>query len=212
MDCCQCQGIEQTFADELVARELRNYNQDGPNQTTQMLIDAVQAQAVGGLTLLDIGGGVGAIQHALLAAGARSATAVEASTAYARTSEQEAQRRELSDRLTVHHGNFVELADEIEPHGVVTLDRVICCYHDLPGLLGAAAAKATRLLGLVYPRVGLHARLFRSALNLVMFLTRNPYRSYVHSDRAVSGILEPAGWRTVSYEKTLLWQVVVWAK
>lgn len=212
MDCCQCQGVERIFAEEMAARELREYQKDGPNRTTEMLIEAVRQQGVEGLTLLDIGGGVGAIQHALLDAGASSATAVEASTAFARTSQLEAERRELSERIAVHHANFVDLADQIDPHDVVTLDRVICCYHDLQGLLGSAAGKARHLVALVYPRVSLHTWLFAKAANLVWLLTRNPFRTFIHPDRKVARILEEAGWRTVSHEKTLLWQVVVWAR
>lgn len=212
MNCCQCEGIEREFSADEAERMLREYQDEGPNNTTQMLIDAVRQQGVGGLTLLDIGGGVGAIQHALLEAGARSATAVEASTAYARTSEQEAERLELADRITVHHSDFVAMADQIQPHDVVTLDRVICCYHDLDGLLGKAAARANRLVGLVYPRTNLHIRLVSKAANLVLFLARNPFRTYVHSDGIVRGILEGLGMRTVFHENTLLWQVVVWAK
>lgn len=212
MDCCQCQGIERIFADDQASRELRDYQEDGPNQTTELLIEAVGAQGVEGLTLLDIGGGVGAIQHALLEAGARSATAVEASTAFARSSELEAHRRELSERITVRHANFVDVAGEIEPHDVVTLDRVICCYHDLPGLLGAAVKKANRLVALVYPRTTFYVWLAAKAANLVWFLTRNPFRTFIHPDRKVHGILEGAGWHRVSYEKTLLWQVVVWGR
>jgi len=191
---------------------LQDYHEEGPSVTTQMLIDAVREHAVDGLTLLDIGGGVGAIQHELLQSGAGSATAVEASTAFVRTAENEAKRLELADRVTVKHGNFVELATEIPAHDLVTLDRVICCYHDLPGLLGAAAQHANRLIGLVYPRTSLHIRLAAWAANLVWFLTRNPFRTFIHSDREVRSILEAAGLHQVFYDKTLLWQVVVWIR
>lgn len=212
MDCCQCKGIEREFSADEAERMLQEYREEGPSETTQLLIDAVRQQGVQDLTLLDIGGGVGAIQHALLDAGASSVTAVEASTAYAHTAREEAQRRDLSERITVHHADFVEVADELAPHDVVTLDRVICCYHDLQGLLGKAAERATRMVALVYPRTGLHFRLASKAANLVLWLARNPFRTFVHSDRDVRKILEGVGMRTVFYDKTLLWQVVVWAK
>jgi magnesium-protoporphyrin O-methyltransferase len=51
-------------------------------KTTRELIDALITAGVNEMTLLDIGGGLGAIQHELLAAGASQATHVEASTAY----------------------------------------------------------------------------------------------------------------------------------
>ena len=64
MNCCQCQGIEEVFSQEHVDRELSRYRTKGPNKTTHLLTDAILAAGVEGQTLLDIGGGVGAIQHA----------------------------------------------------------------------------------------------------------------------------------------------------
>ncbi len=69
MSCAQCQGIERMFDRRAAERELRQYRAAGPGGTTRLLIDALKAEGVAGLTLLDIGGGVGAIQHELLRAG-----------------------------------------------------------------------------------------------------------------------------------------------
>ncbi|MBI2171194.1 MAG: hypothetical protein HYU30_04125 [Chloroflexi bacterium] len=82
MNCCQCQGIEDFFSSRLAARELKHYRKKGPWKTTTMLIEALKREGLSGATLLDIGGGVGAIQHELLKASAGSATNVDASTAY----------------------------------------------------------------------------------------------------------------------------------
>ena len=89
--------------------------------------------------MLDIGGGIGAIQLELLAAGASRAQAVDASEAYVETARAEAERRGYGDQTTARVGDFVELAPSIEPADVVTLDRVVCCYPDVDALLGAAA-------------------------------------------------------------------------
>ena len=64
------------------ASELRRYREKGPIPSTKALIDALLAESVEGATVLDIGGGVGAIQHELLAAGAAHATSVDASAPY----------------------------------------------------------------------------------------------------------------------------------
>lgn len=82
MTCRQCQGIESFFDQKEANKELKGYRKKGPAKTTQMLIDALRAAGVQGSTLLDIGGGVGAIQYELLKAGASGAVSVEASTAY----------------------------------------------------------------------------------------------------------------------------------
>lgn len=115
MTSCQCQGIEQCFNPRLVTQELDRYRKKGASKSTRRLIAALEAQGVTGMTLLDIGGGVGAIPHALLQDGVSTVTAVDASTAYLNAARDEAQRRGLSERIQFEHGNFVDLAPGIAP-------------------------------------------------------------------------------------------------
>jgi magnesium-protoporphyrin O-methyltransferase len=61
MDCCQCEGIETLFNEKEAKHKLKVYRKDGPAKTTRMLVEALRVEGVQGLTLLDIGGGVGAI-------------------------------------------------------------------------------------------------------------------------------------------------------
>ncbi len=124
MNCCQCQGNEELFSQEFVTKELTRYRANGPGKTTRMLIEAIEAEGVGGLSLLDIGGGVGAIQHELIDAGVETVTSVDASTAYLNAAKAEAQRRGLTDHVSYHHGNFVDLAADIAHADIVTLERV----------------------------------------------------------------------------------------
>ena len=93
MDCCQCHGIEEQFDHAEAARKLREYRRSGPARTTRLLLDELAREGVAGLTLLDIGGGIGAIQHALLKAGAAHATDIDASTAYLAAAREEASRQ-----------------------------------------------------------------------------------------------------------------------
>ena len=69
MSQCQCEDIEHRFDTQRVTNELNQYRLHGMAKTTRLLVEALQAQGVDGMTLLDIGGGVGAIAHALLEAG-----------------------------------------------------------------------------------------------------------------------------------------------
>src|SRR3972149_11462112 len=104
MSCAQCQVIERMFDRRAAERELSQYRAAGPGGTTRRLINARKAEGVAGLTLLDIGGGVGAIQHELLRAGARSATAVDASSAYLDAARAEVARLGSAARGGCHHG------------------------------------------------------------------------------------------------------------
>src|SRR5262245_52105284 len=110
MASCQCKGIENIFDDRMARRELKQFLRSGPSNETKLLINTLKSQGVEGLSVLDIGAGVGAIHFALLEAGGSTATDVDASTSYLRVAEQEAARRGYSGRATYLHGNFVDLA------------------------------------------------------------------------------------------------------
>ena len=180
-----CQGIDSMFGERTAARDLERYRRRGPSGPTRRLLAELRAYEIDGASVLDIGGGIGAIQHELLAAGARQATSVEASAAYLRAARQETERRGHGEQITYHQGDFVALADLIEPADVVTLDRVICCYPDLEALVGRSADRARRLYGLVHPRDSWWARLACSLANLGCRVTRKPFRAYVHPVAAV---------------------------
>ena len=110
MACCQCQGTERLFDRREAQRKLHAYARHGPDWTTRLLLDAVRATGVEGATLLDIGGGAGVAQLELLAAGVRSATDVDASSAYLDVAHEEAQRRGYGDRVSYRHGDFVAVS------------------------------------------------------------------------------------------------------
>ena len=212
MDCCQCQGIEDLFDTKQAARDLRAYRKKGPSGTTQLLIEAIKSADVAGHSILDIGGGVGAIQHELLKAGASSVVSVDASSAYTQVARDEAQRQGHADRVTRLHGNFVDLAPQIEPADVVTLDRVICCYHDVRSLVGLAAQRATSMIGLVYPPDNWIFKRGARFMNLFMRLRQSPFRGFVHPSALVDLVIRGNGLQQRFYRRTLMWQVVVYGR
>ena len=162
-----------------------------------------------GRTLLDIGGGVGAVQHQLLASGAREATDVDASSAYLRAARSEAERLGFEGRVLYHYGNFLDLARGIPPADIVTLDRVICCYDDMEGLVGASADKAHRLYGLVYPRDAWWTRLVFRIMNLGHRIRGSQFQAFAHRTAAVESILGEHGLVRTFQSIAGLWQVAV---
>jgi SAM-dependent methyltransferase len=213
---CQCDGIERCFNPRRVTSDLERYRKRGPVKSSRLLVEALRAQGVEGLTLLDIGGGVGAVIHALLQAGARQATDVDAAAAYLAAARDEAQRRGLAERISFRHGDFVALAPTLPAADVVTLDRVICCYDDMPALVGLSAARAQKLYGVVYPRDTWWIRLFMRVQNVTMRATRAPMRApmrfFVHPTAAVEAAIRAQGLERRSYRTAGPWQVVVYAR
>jgi magnesium-protoporphyrin O-methyltransferase len=213
MDCCQCQGIETLFNRKEAQRRLASYRKDGAARTTRILIDALRAAGIrNGATLLDIGGGIGAIQHELLQGSVETATGIEASSAYLSAAQQEAERQGHAGRISFRHGNFVDLAPHLPPADIVTLDRVICCYHDMQSLVALSSAKATSLYGLVYPRDTWWTRAFIYLGNLYFRMTRNPFRTFIHPTQAVDKLVRDNGLQQRFYKTSGPWQVVVYAR
>lgn len=170
------------------------------------------AEGIEGASVLDIGGGVGAIPHRLLRSGARRATEVDASGAYLRAARDEAERQGHMDRIDFRHGDFVELAPDIAQHDVVTLDRAICCYGDMPALVSASADRAGRLYGVVLPRDAWWNHMGIFLVNAGLRLFRSSFRVFVHPTEAVERRLREQGLERIFRRRRLVWQVAVYAR
>jgi 2-polyprenyl-3-methyl-5-hydroxy-6-metoxy-1,4-benzoquinol methylase len=212
MNCCQCQGIEKLFDDKLVNRDLARYHSKGADKTTMLMVAALEKEGVRGLSVLDIGGGVGAVQHALLDAGAQKAMDVDASPAYLRAARAEAERRGLSDRVDFLYGNFIDLAEHIQHADIVTLDRVICCYDNMEKMVSLSLAHAGKLYGMVYPRDSWWMKIGLAVMNFIFKLQRNPFRIFPHPSQVVEAMIKANGLVRRYYHRTLAWQVAVYAR
>jgi magnesium-protoporphyrin O-methyltransferase len=113
--------------------------------------------------------------------GVSHSTHVDASTAYLQASKEEANRLGHGDRVTYLQGDFVALAPTLPAADIVTLDRVICCYHDMPALVGLSAARAGKFYALVFPRDTWWIKLGTPVVNFLLSLKRTPFRVFAHS-------------------------------
>ena len=208
---CTC-GCPNTFSSKEADNDLKRYLKQGPDGTTRSLIDAIAAEGVEGATLLDIGGGIGAIPLELLAKGAASVTSVDATEAYVQVARAEAARRGYGDRIRPLIGTFETLASEVEPADIVTLDRVVCCDPDMPGLLGAVTQRAKRIVGLVYPRETWWNRVAARLFGIWGWLTRDTTRWRLHSHADIDAILGRAGFARRDVTRSVIWQVVLYVR
>jgi magnesium-protoporphyrin O-methyltransferase len=175
-----------------------------------MLIDALTAEGVESATAIDIGGGIGAIQHELLAAGAAHVTSVDASDAYIRAAREESERRGLSGRVTYHRADFLQLAQTIPAADIVTLDRVINVCPDWKRMIQVSAARTRRLYGLVYPRDTLPVRMVVSVMNRLVW--RGRVRAAVPSPEVIDELTIQAGLVRLFSKTTGPWQVAVYRR
>jgi magnesium-protoporphyrin O-methyltransferase len=181
MDCCDPAVYDDQFDARRADDRLREYRKNGPNGWTTRLIDGLSTgSGVEGLTVLDIGAGVGAVHHALLEAGATSAVDVDASGPYIAASRSEAERRGLAERVTYVKGDAVARAADLAEADLVALDRVVCCYPHVEALVRVAADRTRRRLGLVLPRDDAWIRAGVDISNRWSALRGNPFRVHVH--------------------------------
>jgi magnesium-protoporphyrin O-methyltransferase len=211
-DGCGCEGFTSIFDRRTADADLARYRRAGPDRTTSLLLDLIGRTRADGKTVLDIGAGVGVIDHELLRAGAAHATLVDASRPSQAVAREEGQRRGQLDRMTFVEGDFVARAAALESADVVTLDRVVCCYPDVDALVSTSAAKARSLYGLVLPRDRRLLRLGIRLINLWFRLRRNPYRAFAHPNATVDRHALAAGLRPTAEATTFVWRVVLYER
>ena len=209
MDCCGTNIYDEEFDARQAERDLRDYRANGPTAWTARLIAGLTGVGVDGMTVLDIGGGVGAVHHALLASGARAATDVDASGHYLAAARGEAERRGLADRVTFMRGDAVRLARDLPAADLVALDRVVCCYPNMEALVGVAATRTRRRLGIVLPRDTRWVRAAVALRNGWSALTRDPFRVYAHRTASLLAVAETAGLTLVSSHRGLFWESLI---
>ena len=213
MECCQCEGIEIKFDQKYVAKKLKKYREKGSKKTTRILIDVLKDAMDHEMTLLDIGSGLGDIQHELLHAGVTESINCEASSGYIDACKDEAERQGRAHRITHIKGNFVDSAESIPSADIVTLDRVICCYHDMPELVNKSLSKTRKLYGIVIPIDKWWVKLAISIYyNLRFLIQRNPFRIFVHPTEDVETLITNHGFRNIFYQIKGTWQISVYEK
>jgi 2-polyprenyl-3-methyl-5-hydroxy-6-metoxy-1,4-benzoquinol methylase len=208
MSCCRPpRGYEKMFGERSARRDAKRYRRKGLDDTARVMVAFLGRRGLAGASVLEIGGGVGALEAELLRAGAARAVNVELSPYY------EATARELWREAGVEQAAAYEVADlaadgrQVGPADVVVMHRVICCYQDYEGLVGAAAGRARRYLVMSFPRERVFIRAGLGVVNLVARLLRWEYRSYVHPVAGIVAAAERHGLRTELTHRGLVWQV-----
>jgi 2-polyprenyl-3-methyl-5-hydroxy-6-metoxy-1,4-benzoquinol methylase len=188
--CCST-DYRKLFNRKFAARDARNFRAHGLRGSSKALVGL--AGDVRGASVLDIGGGVGAIGLELLAAGAEHATTVELSAGYDEEAAELAAERGVANRVDRRVADIVEDAGAFEPHDVVVMHRVVCCYPDVDALIGAAADLTRTRLVLTYPQERRWISAGLAVVNAFLRLRRCGFRTYLHPVERIVGLAEQHG-------------------
>jgi len=193
MACCTgyC-AAEAQFTRKLAERDLRRYCRRGPDKVTRLLLTELRRWPLQGMSILDVGGGIGVIGMELASSGVSSATVVEASPAYFDVARGEVESRYGSRPTRFVVGDFTAMAPTLPDADVITLDRVVCCYPNAEDLLRSAAQRARRLVAFSYPRNRWYVRAFIAFENFWRRLRGNPFRAFLHPPERMHAVLGAA--------------------
>jgi hypothetical protein len=207
--CCRPGSYERIFGARQAKLDASRYRRRGLRGTARGLVRL--AGDVSGETVLEVGGGVGAIELELLAAGAARATNVELSGEYEEEAEMLLAERGLSERVDRRVADFV--TEPVGPHDVVVMHRVVCCYPDVDVLVGVAAAHTGRRLLLTYPRERPWTRAGMWAINLCLRISGCGFRAFVHPVVRMTAAAQREGLALERRERPgLIWENAVYER
>jgi magnesium-protoporphyrin O-methyltransferase len=201
-----------TFGEDEAKANLKDYRKRGPAKQTKLILEAVRSLGLKDAALLDIGGGIGTIHHELLKDVASQATHVDASSAYLKVATEEAKRMGHEARVNFIHADFTDVAEELPQVDVVTLDRVVCCYPNMRGLLTAAASKSRAAIALTYPREEWYIKAGMAVMNFVQKLRNDPFRVFVHSVSEMEALLKAEGLKRITTRRLFVWEMSLYQR
>jgi 2-polyprenyl-3-methyl-5-hydroxy-6-metoxy-1,4-benzoquinol methylase len=206
--CCDPLGCNDMFGPRFARHLTSRYRKRGLDKTAARMVAYLVDRGLDGASVLEIGGGVGAIQLELLGQGASRTTNLELVDAYDADATELAETAGMRDRMTRRQVDIAATPDEVEAHDIVVMHRVVCCYPDYERLLTAAADHARRLLVFSHPPRNWMSWTFTRLQNVSFRLVGKSFRTFAHPPAAMVAVVEGRGMRTDYTYRGPVWQVV----
>ena len=196
------------FGPKAARQSLEGYRRKGLGVLSRRMADAAIARGVQGARVLEIGGGIGALQSELLRAGADRGEIVELVGSYEESAYELARESGLEDRVSYRVADVLESPEEVGDADVVILDRVVCCSPDGVELAAAAARLTRHMLLMSFPRDVVWARAGVRLLNVGLWAMRRSFRTFVHPTSTLLTAAETEGLRLADRGRTRFWEFV----
>ena len=211
MNCCSRHiGAAQTCFGWMSKRYERRYRRKGLDDNQLLLVRELESIGLDGLTLLEVGCGVGALHQTLLEKGASTATGIDLAPRMLELAENRARDHKLEQRTQYRLGDFVEMSKSLSRVDVTVLDKVVCCYPAPKELIRATLDCTSRVIALTYPRKHLLGEINNMIWNFGFWLFRSDFRGFMHEPRLVQESVEAGGFKCVFIRDSLMWHTQVY--
>jgi 16S rRNA G966 N2-methylase RsmD len=206
-DCCSPKGYRSIFSEKRAHAEARRYRRRGLDRTSRRIAELLKQQGIVGRTLLEVGGGIGAIQIELLRAGITRAVNIELTPTYEEAAQGLLREAGLEARVDRRVMDFAEATSEVEAADIVIMNRVICCYPDMPKLAGAAADHTREVLVMSFPKERWWTRAVISVADLALRVARQQFQVFLHPPDKIFATAERHGLKSVANQTSFFWEV-----
>ena len=187
-------------------KSLSRYRRKGLDTIERRMVASVPATALDGASILEIGGGIGAIQAEFLAAGANRGEIIELVSAYEPYARELAHEKGLDNRSTFRVADILDEPEDVAPRDIVVLNRVVCCSPDGVQLTGFAARHSERMLLLSFPRDLVLVRAVALVMNGMLRLVGRSFRVFVHPRSSLYAAAQAEGLALAKTGHRIAWE------
>ena len=103
--------------------------------------------------------------------------------------------------------DFAEATGEVPTADIVIMNRVICCYPDMPKLAGTAADHTREVLVVSFPKERWWTRVVISVADLALRAARQQFQVFLHPPDKIFATAERHGLKTVANQTSFFWEV-----
>lgn len=178
----------------------------------QRLIDELSKEPLTGKSVLDIGSGVGKLHLSLVRLGASEATGIDMSEAMITNAKTFAAQFGVENKVSYHQGDFMDLSETLDSFDITVLDKVICCYEDMEGLITRSAGKTKSFYALIYPANNIAVKIIVSLQIAFTKLFRFGFRPFWHDWNSVTPLLMKNQFSLMYSSSTPVWQLALYRR
>ena len=209
--CCNIR-YNHTFGMRKAQKEMAHYLKHGPKKSTRWLLEPVLERIREGDSVLDIGGGVGALLLELQKQGIGVSYYMDISESYSAVLYQEVGEKSLKNKISIHTGDFTEKHHLIPQADIVTLDKVLCCYQDFKNLLTLSLQKTRKILAYTVPDSVWWVEMLNGIQTSVKSIFNKQLITYVHPVDKMEALALAQGFHKEFQKKHTGWLTVVYCK
>lgn len=211
-----CCGADSLFDKKKAKKEYKKYLKNGPTRVTGRIITQMNKLLsqvdLSSYSMIDIGGGIGALQWWFLEKGGGQSIDVDASSGYLDQASSHANKMGWESQTKFIMGDCTDVYPELQKADIITLDKVVCCYPNYEEILKTTCKKSSQYIALSYPMDGFAAQVLRQLGVLLLKIIKNDYRPYVHSVVSIRGIFKEEKFSLVAKDFAFPWHIEIYRK